>query len=358
MSTEAQNTPSDIDLVQTALTEFNAVEAGLQDLRQRFGGVVYDVTTDKGMAEAKEARKALREPRLKIEAIRVAAKAPILALGRKLDADAKRVTAEIAKLEDPIQAQIDNEEARKERERQAAIAVEAARVTAIQERITELRDVVHIRFTRAANILDHIGDIERIQIDASFAEFQETAAAAKAASLTRLREMHQAAEAQEAEAARLKAEREELERLRAEQEAREKAERERREAEEAAAAEVRRQEQAKIGAERAELDRQRREQEKAAVDAQAVIDAENQRLADERAAFERQQEELRRAQEAKPAVDPDPPPQTRVVNTPAPTYSMPRQRPSDAEIIEAVAQRFDVTQATAAGWLASMRLAA
>lgn len=358
MSNETENQTSDIDLVKNALVEFNSVEAGLQALRETYAGVVYDVTTPKGMAEAKEAGKALRAPRLKVEAIRKAAKAPILALGRKLDDDAKRVTAEIAKLEDPIQAQIDNEEARLERIRQEAIAAEAARVEGIQEQIRQIRFVVALPFTDAAHVQRHIVSLEELQVDDSFAEFQETAAAAKAASLARLREMHDAVQAHEAEAARLKAAQEELAQQRAEQEARDKAERERREAEEAAAAEVRRQEQAKIDADRAELDRQRKAQEQAAADAQALIDAENQRLADERASLERKQEELRKAQEPPPAVDPDPPPPTRVVNTPAPAYNMPRQRPSDAEIIEAVAQRFDVTPATAAGWLASMRMAA
>lgn len=334
----------DIDLVSKALADFNAVEAGLQMLREQFSGVVFDVATTKGMDDAKQARLTLREPRYEVERIRKAAKAPLLALGKKLDADAQRITAEIEKLEGPIDRQIKNEEERKEREKQARIAAEAARVQAIQERITELRAVVSLRFgDDAALVLDHIGDIERIEVDASFAEFQDTAADAKAASLARLREIHAGIVEREAERARIAAERAELARLRTEQVERERVERLRL-AEEERAAKTARDAEAAAQAEALRLEREalaaeQREQQKA-------VDAENARLAAERAELARQQEELRKAQE------PPPPPKA-----PAGAKRRP-QRPTDAEIVNAVATAFGVTKQTAAGWLAEMKLAA
>jgi DNA repair exonuclease SbcCD ATPase subunit len=337
---------TDIELVSKALAEFDAVGAGLQALREKYAGVVFDVTTTQGMDDAKEARRALREPRYEVERIRKEAKAPILALGKKLDEDAKRITAEIEKLEGPIDQQIKHEEARKAREREARAAAEAARVKGIQDRIAEIRGVVSVRCSDAANILEHIGDIERIEIDDTFGEFQDTAADAKAASLARLRDMHAAVVAQEAEAARIAAEREELARLRAEQAEREAAERARLAEEERVAREAReaaeREAQAKRAAEEAELARQRDELARQQREQAERLAAEEARLASERAEIARQQEELRKAQE--------PPP--------APVKAAPRKRPSDADIIKAVAAAFSVSAEVAAGWLADMKAAA
>lgn len=68
---------------------------------------------------------AAREPRYEVERIRKAAKAPILAIGKRLDADAARITAELEKIEAPIDAQIKAEE-REAKARRDAEAAEAA----------------------------------------------------------------------------------------------------------------------------------------------------------------------------------------------------------------------------------------
>ena len=49
--------------VESALTEFEKIEAGLADLRAKYGGVVFDVTTTAGMEEAVVARREIRDPR-------------------------------------------------------------------------------------------------------------------------------------------------------------------------------------------------------------------------------------------------------------------------------------------------------
>ncbi len=345
---------ADIQLIETALVEFSKVEAGLQALRTQYSGVVFATDTTVGMDEAKAARMTLREPRYEVERVRKAAKAPLLALGKKLDADAARITAEIEKLEKPIDQQIKAEEERKEREKQAKIAAEEARVAGIQDRITELRAVVSLNFhDDAALVLDHIGDIERIEVDESFAEFQAIAADAKASSLARLKEIHAGIVERKAEKARIAAERVELERLRAEQAEREKAERARIAEEEKAAKAVRDAEAAKaaeaLRIEREELEAERVKQSKAA-DAEAAKlaaeraevekqRAENERIAKERADAERRQQEQERAAKERAA-------------------AAKKKRPTDAEIIKAIADHFNVTEQTAAGWVASMRAAA
>lgn len=322
----------DLQKIDNALVRFSTVEAGLATLAGLYKGVVYDVTTTAGMEDAKAARRAIREPRLQVEQIRKEAKAPILQLGRTLDAHAQRITAALVGLEEPIDKQIKAEEERKEREKQERIAAEAARVQKIQERITELRGVVSLPFRdNAALVMEHIGDIERIEIDASFAEFQDAAADAKAASLARLREIHAGIVERESERRRIAAERAELERLRAEQAERDRIEREQRAEEERVAkaarlAEVRAQEEA-LRLEREALAAQQREQERIAEEERAT-------LAAERAELERQQAAL---------------------SAPKPTREA---RPTDQEIIAVVAAHWSVKPEVAAGWLARMKAVA
>jgi hypothetical protein len=313
---------TEIEQVSQALAGFDAVSAGIAELRTRYAGVVYDVTTPDGMADAKAARQAVREPRYEVERICKAAKAPIIALGKKLDADAARITAEIEKIEAPIDRQIKAEEARKEAERQAKIAAEERRVRDIQTRVAELRgNQMLTPASGSALIAQHITDLETIAVDESFEEFREQAADAKAGGLARLRELHGAALAHEAEQVRLAAERAELARLRAEQEARDRAERER------------------IAAER-------REQEAAAA-------AEAERLAAERAELERQRAAMDST--AKFVVEATPGGAAMAV---PPGRAISDNRPSDAEIVEALALHFRVHEVKVIEWLAAMDLEA
>lgn len=300
--------------VSQAVAEFDRVAAGLAELESKYKGVVYDVTTTKGMKEAVEARRAIRTPRLEVERIRKAAKAPILALGRKLDTEAARITKELEELECPISDQITTEEARKDRERQEKVEAEMRRVQRLQERVAELRGNRMLSTqSGSATIAQHLLDLEALPVDDSFEEFRQQAEDAKAAGLSWLRELHSAALAHEAEQERIRQEREELKRLREEQALREAQERARIAEEERRAKAER---EAEI-ARQAEQARQRREQEERDRAArQEIVDAENERvraeqeaererlaeaarkLAAEQAEIERKAREQREAQEA------------------------------------------------------------
>lgn len=347
---------TELEVVSKAIANINAVSEGLANLTKQYGGVVYEVATTKGMEEAKAARAAIREPRYNVEKVRKEAKAPILALGKKLDSEAARITAELLKIEDPIDAQIKNEEQRKEREREEKIKAEEKRQADLQVRLAELRGNRNLSAMSGSELIaDHIGDIERIPVDASFQELEQQAKDAKSAGLAWLRELHASALAHEAEQARIKAEREELARLRAEQEKQQAAERARlaeeervaraaREAEDRAARE-------KLAAEQAELNRQRQaEQER--------IAAENKRLADERAEFEREQAEARRIAEeaerarlAAEAAD-------RQRKEEAAKASRKAKYPGEDAIVDALVQHFGVTAAVVKSWLIELRKAA
>jgi colicin import membrane protein len=346
----AENT--ELAQVTHAVAEFDRVAAGIQALQKQYGGMVYDVTKTAGMADAKDARLAVREPRFEVEKIRKGAKAPLLALGKKLDSEAARITGELLKIEKPIHEQIVNEEERKETERQAKVDAEIKRVADIQERIGEFRGVLAAASGSApALILEHLGDIERIPVDDTFEEFRQQAEDAKISTLAQLRQMHAAAVDAEAEKARVKAEREELARLRAADEARQAAERARiaeedrisreaRKAEAARVAEENRLERERIAAERAESDRVDSERREGAA-------AEQRRLDDQRAAFEREQAEARRiSQEAE---------DRRLADAAAAKKT---KYPGDAAIIKALAKHFDVSEKVVRGWLQQVRAAA
>jgi len=118
--------------------EYSAVEARLADMRSRLAGRVWDVTTGRGMDEAKRARAELRTARVSLEAARNTFKAPLLDACRRLDNEAKRITGEIVLLETPIDAVIKEEERRKEQARLERERVEKARMQAIVDRIQRL----------------------------------------------------------------------------------------------------------------------------------------------------------------------------------------------------------------------------
>jgi hypothetical protein len=118
----------EIEQVQGVLTEFSRVEAGLAALRAKHGNTVYEVSTTAGMDAAKAARAEIREPRFALEKVRKAAKAPLLAIGRRIDAEAVRITEAILAIEEPIDGQIKAEEARKVAEREAKRAAEVERL--------------------------------------------------------------------------------------------------------------------------------------------------------------------------------------------------------------------------------------
>lgn len=330
---------AELEVVSKAIVDINAVSAGLAALSKQYSGVIYEITTIAGMEKAKLARLAIREPRYEVERIRKAAKAPILALGKKLDAEAARIEAALLQIEEPIDKQIKEEEGRKERERQAKIDEDMRRVTALQERVAELRGNQSLSASSGAQLIaEHIADLERIPVDESFGVFFQQAGYAKAAGLDRLRALHKAALEHEAEQARIKAEREELSRLRAEQLEREAMERKQREA---LAAEEREKTRREREAQEAETARLRAEQTAAAKAERDRISAEEARLAAERAEFQRQQEASRLARESEERERAE---QARIASI---------KRPDDAELMSVLAKHYRVPDTKVREWLAA-----
>lgn len=273
--------PTPPEAAGLTIAEYEPTAAALAELRQRYDGIAFDVTTKDGDKSAREARRELVSLRTALEARRKELKAPALDYSRRVDAEAKRLTDAILQLEGPIDAQIKSEEARRERERMERIERERQRVAALQARV----DAIKAFPVRAAGkgsvvIAALIEDMGDIVIDESFEEFQQAASDAYYAALNTLNELHEAAQASEEEARKL---REEREQMRREQEAAAEKIRAEREAQEAEL----RAERERQAAERAEIDRQRAELEAA---------QRAQREAEEAAQRQREAEERSRAQ--------------------------------------------------------------
>jgi septal ring factor EnvC (AmiA/AmiB activator) len=249
------------------IVEYSSTAAALAELRSRYAAP-FDVATAKGMALAKEARAEVRGYRTALETLRKEIKAPALERCRLIDDEAKRITAELLKIEEPIDQQIKAEEQRREAEKTAKARAETARIAAIAARISGIRNRVSaVANQPAAAIRAEWTQVQALELaPADFEEFMpdaitalnETRAALATVLLERVAYEEEQARLQterEAEEARLKAEREELARLR-EAEAARQAEQARIAAE---ARQAREAEEARIRQERETMDRQRAE---------------------------------------------------------------------------------------------------
>lgn len=332
----------------SAVAEYSATEAGLAALRARLAGVAYDLSTGKGMDIAKADRAELRTLRTSLEAKRKDLKAPIIERGKLLDEEAKRITAAIEALETPIDAQIKAAERLKEEERKAREAAERKRVTDIHANIAQITSYVVLagECRTAAKVQALIEKVNAVEISKEvFQEFEPEAAVAKAEALQRMGAIHQAKADEEAERARVAAEQE--------------------------AARVR------LAEERAELDRQRAAQAQADKEATEQLAAEQKRLADERAMLEQQRADLARIRKATEAPAPVPVLEPVSISGPVDTFEQEREALAEAigaalpddkpaiqlvsnapvrtpharEIINAVADRFDVDTPTAIEWI-------
>jgi colicin import membrane protein len=251
------------------IAEYNTTAAALEILRGKYSGP-FDVTTTQGMDAARKARADVKGYRVALEKLRVELKAPALERTRLIDAEAKRITAELLVIEEPIDRAIKVEEQRREEEKAAKARAEAARLAAIAARISRIRNqvggvanqpatVIGAALAQAQALALAPDEFQEFMPDA-LAALEETRNALQAALDARI--AYEAEEARlraerEAEEARLQAAREELDRLRAAEAAR-RAEEDRR-AEEARLA--REAEEARLQAAREAMERQRAELE-------------------------------------------------------------------------------------------------
>lgn len=112
------------------ITAFNATEAELGDLESKYTGVVFDVTDDAVMTEAKSAYKDINSRSITLEKARKKEKAESLAYGKFVDSEAKRISSRLDVLRLPIKATIDEEVNRVAIAHEAAVQAERDRIEA------------------------------------------------------------------------------------------------------------------------------------------------------------------------------------------------------------------------------------
>lgn len=176
----------------------------------------FNVQTTAGLEVAKQLRASFRVIRTSAESVRKERKAPILQIGKLLDARYKELEANVAQYEDKFDAMIKAEEQRREAIKAEEVARERARVEQIENRLRVLRGIpaLHLQ-SSAADINQAIERNSILVLDpAEFEEYHEAALAALDGALVELQRMHRIAVERETEAARVQAERAELARLR------------------------------------------------------------------------------------------------------------------------------------------------
>lgn len=225
---EAPGEQAQATLKATALASFVPIEAHMRTLAARFKDVAYDVTTPKGMREAKAARLILRdEGRYAVQRLQKRLKDEANDLKRTLDSKADELIAITKPVEDAIALQITVHEEKLAAEKDERERIERERVAALEAKLAGL--AVWIDRCKAPGMTSEriavgIKMLQDATIGDDWAEFKARAEARKAEVLEVMCELHRQAAAREQQAA-------ETERLRrlAEQQAAELAEMRRRE---------------------------------------------------------------------------------------------------------------------------------
>jgi hypothetical protein len=189
----------------TQLAEYSETEAGLAELRNRLRGVVYDVRSKSGMEQARKDRRECVTLRTTLEALRQKIKAPALERCRLIDAEAKRITGEIEKLESPIDEAIKAEEKRIADEKEAREQAERSRLDAINKRVAWIRNTpLDCVGQGSAAIAETASIVRGLPLSEQlYAELLDEAVAARDAALAKLDQMHAAAIEAEAQAERV-----------------------------------------------------------------------------------------------------------------------------------------------------------
>ena len=269
----------------TTIVEYSKTEVALATLRQKYQGATYEVGTKAGMELARKSRAEIKVYRVDLEKERVRIKAPALEHCRLIDAEAKRITAELESLEKPIDDQIQAEEQRVERERAEKIRLENERRQGIQTKIMRFRSVAAAMVNKSsAEVEEVLGKVQSALVGAeTYAEWTQEAVTARDNAVVALESLLLDIKGKEEERKRIVAERVELEQLREKDRIRrEKEEKEQRAAEATLTAEH---EANRLREEQAERERQRKieEQRQSEEKVRLAQEAEQRRLDEEKA---------------------------------------------------------------------------
>lgn len=196
------STVEDVD-VSVGVVRFSIADTKIAALRSEFEGLTPD--TPEGYEEVRSAIAVTRKLRVEVEKTRKGLKASALDYGRRVDAEAKRLTSLLVDIEEPLQTAkdaVDAEKARLKAEKEAAERAKveaeiAAARKAEEDRLRAIREAEEAKLAEERKALES----ERAKLDAERAAERERVEA----------EQRKVAEQQAAERAKLDAERREIE---------------------------------------------------------------------------------------------------------------------------------------------------
>lgn len=172
----------DLDNGTVNVAEYSQTNAALAGLKEKYA-VLPDVNTAAGYELAKAGIKELTSFRTSLEEARKRVKAPFLQAGTIIDAEAKRITAELVALEEPLKAAKKEVDDRKERERQERIARLQVKVDAIKAMPAQVRGQSSAKINE---MLDRVGEIDAMH---DFYDLTKEAVAARQEALDELTRM-------------------------------------------------------------------------------------------------------------------------------------------------------------------------
>lgn len=177
-----------MSIKDTVLAQFKETEAGLLAMAEKYRNVVYDVTTTKGMNEAKAARAELRDDgRRMLTRTEAAVKADVNELKKVMGDEVERLVAIVKPVEDAIDAQIKAEEKRKADEKAERDRKEAERVGAHRANIEQLKAYVEQAEGQPVEVIEKaIATLGEMTFGEEWEEFAQEAEAACLATVQRL----------------------------------------------------------------------------------------------------------------------------------------------------------------------------
>lgn len=276
----------------TNLVEYNVTDSKLNELEREYKNLTCSIEDRNSVKAVTAAIGTLRQLRTSVEVKRKELKADALEWGRKVDAEAKRITGRLLSLEEPLKEQKQLVDAEKQRLKEEQMKAEQERLKRIRIKIDGLNPALSLIGCRSDVIEDALQELRLVEITSE--EFEDCMAEAQVKLRQGLKDVEQLlfkTLQQEAHERQLRQIQEKQKREKAELEEqlrKEKEEKERLQAEQDRILEEEREKARKEQAERDRLNAEIRAKEQAERDKQ---------LAKERAEAQAQQEELKRLQE-------------------------------------------------------------
>jgi hypothetical protein len=172
------------------IIKYGVTEAAVAEMKNQFMPLVINDIDDKESFDAvHNARMVVKNHRVSIEKKRKELKADALEYGRKVDSEAKRITALLEPIETHLQTEEDkviNEKKRIQKEKEEA---ELARVNGIRHMIEVISNHSTVEYNETSEALEQrIKLVTVMEIDEKYMEFREEAQSKKDGVLARLNE--------------------------------------------------------------------------------------------------------------------------------------------------------------------------